>query len=207
MTFSVILYFKIEIRRLCLNYKNDFFRLSKIEKLDTYNGKNVLIGNSLVKGFKPVLDERIGAIGMSGETINGITELIDADKISPTKSIAIWIGINDVLFGNKIERISRDYNKLFLAVKNLNIRVIVLAIPKVKLKKDGFFVKNNETNNRIEIINIILEVYCQREGFFFLELEEINNLHGNFRINDGVHLNVDAYNIVNQKIISKIDSL
>jgi lysophospholipase L1-like esterase len=174
-------------------YRRD--RETMFEQLATTSPELVMLGDSLTdRGEWHELLGRGGIAnrGISGDTIAGATARLGPIKALRPKTIAIMLGINDLLAGRSVASCIAGYTKLLASLGQLEPqpRILVQTVLPVG---DGVALSNDVVRE----LNTRLRALCAGQR---CELLDVNGAlaapDGSLPValtNDGVHLNGEGY--------------
>jgi lysophospholipase L1-like esterase len=173
-------------------YRRD--RETMFEQLARSSADVVLLGDSLTdRGeWHELLGRPIVNRGVSGDTIAGATARLEPIRTMRPKTIAILLGINDLLSGRPVTQCIAGYTALLAAVKRFDPppRIIVQSVLPVGHEL-------GVSNAVIDALNDQLRALCAAQGCEYLDLvpgfaAPDGSLQPTFT-NDGVHLTGEGY--------------
>lgn len=187
-------------RRAARKPRVDIYRIDRMDQLQrlatTTRADVVLVGDSLTDHGE--WRELLAAIdvanrGIAGDTIAGVTARIDTVLALHPKTVAVMIGINDLLAGTPPATCARRHAALLAALTRSNPapRVIVQSILPVG-KGVGV------SNDVIRSLNDQLRTLCSANGCEFVDLVPAFLVDGALNpalTTDGVHLNGRGYTL------------
>ncbi|PVV55744.1 hypothetical protein DD829_13340 [Chryseobacterium sp. HMWF035] len=209
--FSIIIF---QIFYRCLDKYNDTrldpLRMPEI-KIDTAKKYDyVLIGDSHVQYWSTGNNSlNLGMTGQTSEQIK-LKYLLLKDEIKSGKKLIISVGANDVKSiatnpGNKEEIIKKCVENLQLIIsenKNKFDRIYVITIPPdFQVSFPYNFINYEDTfTSKLKINEEIRKTALKNKIGLIDTYEIFKNKTGNEYSIDGVHMNVIAYKILNEKI-------
>jgi lysophospholipase L1-like esterase len=172
-------------------YRGD--RQTMFEDLTRHPTETVLLGDSLTdRGeWHELLDRPVANRGISGDTIAGATARLAPIQALRPKTLAIMLGVNDLLSGRSVAECTASYTQLLAAVKRFDPppRIIVQSV--LPVRDVGL------SNEVIRQLDDRLRALCAAQGCEYLDLVPAfaapdGSLQPAFT-NDGVHLTGAAY--------------
>jgi lysophospholipase L1-like esterase len=176
----------------------DVYRMDRIDqfrRLTTTEPDLVMLGDSLTdRGeWHELLGARVVANrGIAGETLSGVMARLDTVVALKPKSVAIMLGINDLLAGEPVDTCLTRYTAIIDALQRLQPapRIVVQSVLPVGRNVAA-------SNEAIRLLNTQLSSLCIARNCEFLDLFPAF-VAGDGFINselttDGVHLNGRGY--------------
>lgn len=172
-----------------------FERLSAASK----PGKIAFVGDSQVEQcewrelFGDSLD--IQNRGIVGDGASGVLQRIDTVLAEKPAKIILWLGVNDLIFGNKIEDAVGEYGRVLdkIISKMSPSKIVMLTVLPTNSEVKRIPVKNAD----IQILNEKLAELARSKNIRLIDLghdlsDEKGQLRANFTL-DGLHLNGAGY--------------
>lgn len=131
--------------------------------------------------------------GIAGDTTDGLLYRLHYTLEKKPKTVVVMIGVNDLLQGQKIEKMKENYTKLFTKIKTIPNVVILSLLPIYTSEQTAMI------NENIIRLNHFLKSECTKQGFLFIDLytlmcDDVGGLKGDLT-SDGVHLTANGYGI------------
>jgi lysophospholipase L1-like esterase len=176
----------------------------------------VFMGNSITQQWKEKQPDFFAqnpyiCRGISGQTTPQMLVRFRQDVIAlKPKVVVILAGTNDIA-GNTglatLEMIMDNLSSMAELANENNIRVVlssVLPAYEYPWRKEG-----QEPNIKIPKLNALINAYCEKKGFIYLDYftimaDERNGLKAELT-NDGVHCNEDGYKIMEPLVMAAIE--
>ena len=173
-------------------------KVDRFESIEVDKAAAVLIGNSITERIPDgVIEAPIANLGISGDMLDGLENRVSFLSRSKPELIIIALGINDIINGKGYNQSSvigflennDDWAKsadfAFLSITPCDF-------------PDGTFARCDRANREIQMANLWLREFCEREGHEFLDCHDDLQVEG--RMNplyseDGVHLNKEGYEL------------
>ncbi|MGB6019665.1 MAG: GDSL-type esterase/lipase family protein [Sulfurimonadaceae bacterium] len=136
--------------------------------------------------------------GIAGDTTDGLLYRLHYTLEKKPTTLVLMIGINDLLQGQDVERMKKNYQKIFEKIGVIDTVVILSLLP-VKMMAQTY-----EINEKVILLNHFLKNECAERAFIFSDLyssmvdkdcgikEELTS--------DGLHLTTKAYTIWQQQL-------
>lgn len=134
--------------------------------------------------------------GLSGATIQEVTDLVTAVPDRNPASVILMCGINDLSRNNPIDRCIADYSALLKATRALQpAKVFVLSVMPVR---ESSLDRNSKWLNReVDSLNVRLRALCEKERVKFVDVNGVmtdgSGALGDKWTEDGLHLNAAGY--------------
>lgn len=136
--------------------------------------------------------------GIAGDTTDGILYRLHYTLEKTPKTLVLMIGINDLLQGQDIDVIKRNYRKIFEKIETIDT-VVVLSLLPVRMVPQTQLINEN-----ILRLNHFLKDECSKRGFVFGDLySAMVNDKGGLKesfTSDGVHLTHPAYIVWEERL-------
>ncbi len=183
-------------------------RVELYEKLSTMSkpGKIAIVGDSQVEQgewrelFGDSLD--IANRGIVGDGASGVLRRIGSVLKEKPSKIVLWLGVNDLIFGNSVESTAAEYGKVLdkILFEKEPPEVVVLSVMPTNSEVKNLPVSNAD----ILLLNEKLAALARSKSVRFVDLtagvsDEKGSLRAAFTL-DGLHLNGDGYLAVKQII-------
>ncbi len=156
-------------------------------------GINLFIGDSFIQGLSTAAISNPSVnYGISADTTYGlISRLKQYKSIEKSDNIIISIGINDILSGEKDQKILNNYREILEELSE-HKSVFINSIFPVAIKTDP----NGSLNSRIGLLNNKIELMTKEYiNINYINIKDhITYLNENFYAEDGLHLSRDGYN-------------
>ncbi|RXJ69534.1 hypothetical protein CRV08_02180 [Halarcobacter ebronensis] len=153
----------------------------------------VLLGDSLIKrgDWKTLLEkEGIINLGVDADTINKVIKRVDRVIDIKPKIVFLMIGINDLCISTPLENVFEEYKSLLNILIKASIKTVVHAL---------FVTQMPSVNKKVEVFNLLLKEYCQKQKIPFIDLNSYfsneKNLLREDLTTDGLHLGEKAYKV------------
>lgn len=156
----------------------------------------VFFGDSITRGgawAEAFPDVRIVNLGISGDTIRGMTSRVNMiESVNPEK-VFILGGINSLTDSNSDE-ILKQYKQMIEAIREAvpNAELYIQSILPISKAKE----KECADNDVIEAFNVGLEKIADEFGATYIDIYSLYVLNGSMNIDytkDGIHLKPEAY--------------
>jgi lysophospholipase L1-like esterase len=168
------------------------------ERLTIPPGATVLVGDSLTERaeWRELLGrDDVYNRGISGDTVAGVRERIDAVLRARPRAIVLMIGINDLEAGRAPAEVAAAFEELLAAMRAAGpeTRLVVLSVLPMRDVGRGVGVANAQ----VGALNDAIAASCERHRAAFLDLrptltDETGAL-GEAFTRDGVHLTGEGY--------------
>lgn len=152
----------------------------------------IMLGDSLsARGDWEVLlyPKKVLNLGHDGDTVKGVLKRLYLIPEVKPKALFLMIGINDMSLYLSLDEIYENYIKILEELKSNGIKVVIEAI--LYTQMDSF-------NKKVKIINEKIKEYAKSNQIDFLDLN-IHLSNGDYLkdeyTTDGLHLNLDAYQV------------
>lgn len=185
------------LKRSFMHKSNDEFSVYYVQKKSMFEKLNsektiVMIGDSITDGceWAEIFNRMdIANRGIGGDTTAGVLNRIDSILSIKPKKAFIMLGINDIFKELPVERVFENYRKIISELKGAGIEVIIQSTLYVGERI-------SEKNKSVEILNQMLQTYCQQNSVPYVDLNSTlapeGKLSSQFS-NEGVHLLGDGY--------------
>lgn len=131
--------------------------------------------------------------GIPGDTTDGLLQRLHYTLEKKPVTLVLMIGINDLLQGQDIDTMKRNYQKIFEQIGVID-RVVLLSLLPVQMVP-----RTQLINEQIIRLNHFLKRECAQRGFVFGDLyRDMVDREGGIKdsfTSDGVHLTPEAYKI------------
>ena len=178
-----------EIEQNRLQHNSNRQEVFKINPIDS--NSIVFLGSSLTEGFDLSLffnNNNFRNRGIGGDRTDQVLKRLFEVTQGKPKKILLEIGVNDLFQGISIDSV-------FLNIKQI-VRIIQKSTPKTKIYIYSIF-PTQELNEKILILNKLLNKYCNEGEIVYLNFYEIlylnKGLNPLYSTGDGVHLNENGY--------------
>ncbi len=188
-------------------YANNMYYTDKISQFEILSNKSktiMMIGDSITdRGLWNELLDRNDIVnrGISGDTSIGLYNRINIYNIG-LKKVFIMIGINDLLRGQSVDHVYKNYIQIVTYYKAN--RIIPVVQSTLYINDDV----NSKINLKVKRLNRLLQKYCQSQKITFLDLNMVLSPEGYLNskfTNDSIHLNGDGYKIWADNIKQYLD--
>ncbi len=131
--------------------------------------------------------------GIAGDTTDGLLYRLHYTLEKKPKTLLLMIGINDLLQGQYVDTMKKNYEKIFETVKCIKNVIIFSLLPVEAMEQ------TSQINESVIVLNHFLKKESKERGFVFIDLyREMVDKEGGIQkdlTSDGVHLTPKAYNI------------
>jgi len=138
--------------------------------------------------------------GIAGDTTDGLLYRLHYTLEKKPKTVVLMVGVNDLLQGQEIETMKRNYRKIFETIETIDT-VVVLSLLPVQMVPQTELI-----NEKIIRLNHFLKKECQARGFDYVDLYSlVVDIDGGIRnefTTDGVHLTTQAYTIWERQLMT-----
>lgn len=180
-------------------HRPDWYRMGRIDLFQQLGSQAdfVMLGDSLTdhgEWDELLGDDRIANRGIAGDTIAGATHRIDSVLALKPTTIAVMLGINDLLGGVSVDTCAARYAALVDALKRAQPapRIVVQSV--LPIASDA-----GVSSKAIQELNAALRAMCAAKGCEFLDLFPRFATDGGALkpdlTTDGVHLTGSGYKL------------
>ncbi len=131
--------------------------------------------------------------GIAGDTTDGLLYRLHYTLEKKPKTLVLMIGINDLLQGQDVETMKKNYQKIFEQIEKIE-RVVILSLLPVQMMAQTY-----EINEKVIVLNHFLKNESKQRGFTFVDLSSrMVDKDGGIKeafTSDGVHLTPKAYEV------------
>jgi len=131
--------------------------------------------------------------GIAGDTTDGLLYRLHYTLEKKPKTLVLMIGINDLLQGQDVETMKKNYQKIFEKIGVVDTVVILSLLP-VQMMAQTY-----EINEKVIVLNHFLKKESKERGFTFGNLySSMADKEGGIKegfTSDGVHLTPEAYKV------------
>ncbi|MCC7467435.1 MAG: hypothetical protein IT261_14235 [Saprospiraceae bacterium] len=181
-------------------------RLEHFERLDEQPGAIIFLGDSQTEqaewhelfGDKPPVLNR----GISGDYVQGVLDrLPEVLRHKPSK-IILLIGVNDLIFGSRVEDIEAVYSKIVAQIRTQSSQTELYLLSLLPVNNDQR--KSGTNNTRISALNNRIAGISRTYALPFVDIATtLKDAEGNLAerfSEDGLHLNGLGYQVWKNEI-------
>ncbi|KHD44209.1 cytidylyltransferase domain-containing protein [Streptococcus hongkongensis] len=168
------------------NENKDFYRDNYL-KLICYDSSKLILGDSRML---TISIEGYSNYSQGGVTLSTLLENIDTILTENIKEVFVSIGVNDLIVGSNIDKICRDFEKLFNTFSSRNISYYMTTIA-YTLFRDS--VKNSD----IKKVNTWLLDYSRKKNIPIFDINKLvaqNEVLDYQKTSDGLHFKKNVEN-------------
>ena len=142
------------------------------------------------------IDVAVENMGVNGDTAAGMRERLQSVASLAPEVVVIWAGINDLYTGRALEEVIKGIIELVQLVKQIDAAPVVCGMAPVA--------GSPHFNQRIRRVNAAVEGLLKEMDVIFVDLYGAlscgeGRLRGEYS-DDGVHLSVDGYRVVAERV-------
>ncbi len=174
-------------------YHNHLHEMHQLYNKHQTDSVIVMLGNSITYecAWNELLnrDDVINR-GIPGETIEGIIDRLPTILLSPTKSVVLMAGINNILNGDKTINLTKHYTELLDSIRTKTDLIVCATL---------YTSIYTNIHSEITELNLFLKQYCQQHQLPYIDLNSAlvskDHLLERKYTYDGVHLNSKGYEV------------
>lgn len=129
--------------------------------------------------------------GIAGDTTDGLLHRLHYTLAKDPRCVVLMIGINDLLQGQRIDRMKHHYQNILQQLQSIETVVILSLLPVASA------MQTIEINEKVILLNWFLKNESQQKGLIYLDLYNMMvDRDGGIKealTSDGVHLTPEAY--------------
>lgn len=195
---------KLENRQIeSYSYPEYSRRVSVFDSMPVKSNSIIFLGDSLIAGYEwseKLENNLVINRGISGDTINGVSNRLEQLKDDNPSLIILKIGINDLSTNKEVDNIFMEYQNLIskLEKQYSNSKLILNTNFIINEKMYSQTIKSNLSNKKIVDFNQkLIKTYSQKYKIIDVneKLKEKNNNLKQSYTYDGLHLNNLGYEI------------